>query len=225
MAIVDDLGAVAIIALFYTAQLKLAWLGGGFAVLAVMALFGRFKVRHGWLYTLLAIAAWYCVLHSGVHATVAGVLAAFTIPLKLDSHGDSLLLRMEHALVPWSAYFVVPLFGFANAGVELTGGITFGPLPLGIALGLLLGKPIGILGAILLAKALRLAEPPPATVQQLAGMAMLCGIGFTMSLFIGALAFPGQQVLIDEAKLGVLAGSLVSALCGFALLRLTPQRG
>lgn len=225
VAIVDDLGAVAIIALFYTAQLKLAWLGGGFAVLAVMALFGRFKVRHGWLYTLLAIAAWYCVLHSGVHATVAGVLAAFTIPLKLDSHGDSLLLRMEHALVPWSAYFVVPLFGFANAGVELTGGITFGPLPLGIALGLLLGKPIGILGAILLAKALRLAEPPPATAQQLAGMAMLCGIGFTMSLFIGALAFPGQQVLIDEAKLGVLAGSLVSALCGFALLRLTPQRG
>lgn len=225
VAIVDDLGAVAIIALFYTAQLKLAWLGGGFAVLAVMALFGRFKVRHGWLYTLLAIAAWYCVLHSGVHATVAGVLAAFTIPLKLDNHGDSLLLRMEHALVPWSAYFVVPLFGFANAGVELTGGITFGPLPLGIALGLLLGKPIGILGAILLAKALRLAEPPPATAQQLAGMAMLCGIGFTMSLFIGALAFPGQQALIDEAKLGVLAGSLVSALCGFALLRLTPQRG
>lgn len=225
VAIVDDLGAVAIIALFYTAQLKLAWLGGGFAVLAVMALLGRFKVQNGWLYTLLAIAAWYCVLHSGVHATVAGVLAAFTIPLKLDSHGDSLLLRMEHALVPWSAYFVVPLFGFANAGVELTGGITFGPLPLGIALGLLLGKPIGILGAILLAKALRLAEPPPATAQQLAGMAMLCGIGFTMSLFIGALAFPGQQVLIDEAKLGVLAGSLVSALCGFALLRMAPQRG
>lgn len=225
VAIVDDLGAVAIIALFYTAQLKLAWLGGGFAVLAVMALLGRFKVQNGWLYTLLAITAWYCVLHSGVHATVAGVLAAFTIPLKLDSHGDSLLLRMEHALVPWSAYFVVPLFGFANAGVELTGGITFGPLPLGVALGLLLGKPIGILGAILLAKALRLAEPPPATAQQLAGMAMLCGIGFTMSLFIGALAFPGQPLLVDEAKLGVLAGSLVSALCGYALLRLAPQRG
>ncbi|MFN5243194.1 MAG: Na+/H+ antiporter NhaA, partial [Novosphingobium sp.] len=130
-----------------------------------------------------------------------------------------LLLRMEHALVPWSAYFVVPLFGFANAGVELSSGVSFGPLPLGIALGLLLGKPIGILGAILLAKRLRLAEPPPASAQQLAGMAMLCGIGFTMSLFIGALAFPSQQALIDEAKIGVLAGSLVSALCGFALLR------
>ena len=167
-----------------------------------MALLGRLKVENGWLYALLAIAAWYCVLHSGVHATVAGVLAAFTIPLKLDRHGDSLLLRMEHALVPWSAYFVVPLFGFANAGVELSANAGFGPLPLGLALGLLLGKPSGILGAILLAKALKLAEPPPASRQQLAGMAMLCGIGFTMSLFIGALAFPGQQALIDEAKLG-----------------------
>ncbi|MEA3263748.1 MAG: Na+/H+ antiporter NhaA [Pseudomonadota bacterium] len=219
VAIVDDLGAVAIIALFYTAQLKLAWLGGGAAILALMAVLARLKVQRGWPYVLLAIAAWYCVLHSGVHATVAGVLAAFTIPLKLDRHGDSLLLRMEHALVPWSAYFVVPLFGFANAGVELSGGQGFGPLPLGIALGLLLGKPIGILGAILLARAFKLAEPPPASPQQLAGMAMLCGIGFTMSLFIGALAFPGQPALIDEAKLGVLAGSLVSALCGFALLR------
>ena len=219
VAIVDDLGAVAIIAVFYTAQLKLGWLAAGAAVLALMVLLNRMKIHSGWAYVLLAVAAWYCVLHSGVHATVAGVLAAFTIPLRLEGHGDSLLLRMEHALVPWSAYFVVPLFGFANAGVELSSGVSFGPLPLGIALGLLLGKPIGILGAILLAKRLRLAEPPPASAQQLAGMAMLCGIGFTMSLFIGALAFPGQQALIDEAKIGVLAGSLVSALCGFALLR------
>lgn len=224
VAIVDDLGAVAIIALFYTAQLKLAWLASGLAVLAAMALLGRSRIRNGWIYTLLAIAAWYCVLLSGVHATVAGVLAAFAIPLRLDQQGDSLLLRMEHTLVPWSAYLIVPLFGFANAGVELDGGATFGPLPLGIALGLLLGKPIGILGAILLAAKLRLAEPPVEDRQQLAGMAMLCGIGFTMSLFIGALAFPGQQALIDEAKLGVLAGSLVSAACGFALLRLAPPR-
>jgi NhaA family Na+:H+ antiporter len=225
VAIVDDLGAVAIIAVFYTAQLKLAWLGAGLVVLAAMALLGRLRVERGWVYVLLAVAAWYCVLHSGVHATVAGVLAAFTIPLRLDHKGDSLLLRMEHALVPWSAYFVVPLFGFANAGVELSSGVSFGPLALGIALGLLLGKPIGILGAILLAKRLRLAEPPPASAQQLAGMAMLCGIGFTMSLFIGALAFPGQQALIDEAKIGVLAGSMVSALCGFALLRFARPRG
>jgi NhaA family Na+:H+ antiporter len=224
VAIVDDLGAIAIIALFYTAQLKLAWLVAGLAVLAVMALLARQRVERSWIYALLALAAWYCVLHSGVHATVAGVLAAFTIPLRLDRAGDSLLLRMEHALVPWSAYFVVPLFGFANAGVELAGGQSFGPLPLGIALGLLIGKPIGILGAILLAHTLRLAAPLKASGPQVAGMAMLCGIGFTMSLFIGALAFPAQQALIDQAKIGVLAGSLASALCGFVLLRLAPQR-
>lgn len=225
VAIVDDLGAVAIIALFYTAQLKLGWLAGGLVTLAAMGLLTRLGVRRGLPYVVLALAAWYCVLHSGVHATVAGVLAAFMIPLKLDRGGDSLLLRMEHALVPWSAYLVVPLFGFANAGVELTGSVTFGPLSLAIALGLLLGKPIGILGAIMLAQAMRFAQPPAASRQQLAGMALLCGIGFTMSLFIGALAFPGQQALIDQAKIGVLAGSVVSAIAGFILLRLTPPKG
>ena len=225
VAIVDDLGAVAIIALFYTAQLSLAWLGAGFCALGLMVVLARLKVMRAMPYVLLAMLAWYCVLHSGVHATVAGVLAAFTIPLGLDRQGDSPLLRMEHALVPWSAYFVVPLFGFANAGVELMGAPQPDPLPLGIALGLMLGKPIGILGAILIAAKLRLAEPPVASRLQLAGMAMLCGIGFTMSLFIGALAFPGQQALIDEAKIGVLAGSLVSALCGYSLLRLSPKRG
>lgn len=224
VAIVDDLGAVAIIALFYTAQVKLVWLGAGLGALGVMLVLGRLRVSLALPYILLAIVAWYCVLHSGVHATVAGVLAAFAIPLRLDRHGDSPLLRLEHALVPWSAYLVVPLFGFANAGVELADGLAFGALPLGIALGLLLGKPIGILGAILLAKALKLAEPPLASPQQLAGMAMLCGIGFTMSLFIGALAFPGQPALIDDAKIGVLAGSILSALCGYALLRLAPLR-
>jgi NhaA family Na+:H+ antiporter len=226
VAIVDDLGAVAIIALFYTAQLKLGWLAAGLAVLAAMAVLNRLKVHSGWLYAPLALLAWYCVLHSGVHATVAGVLAAFTIPLRLEGHGDSLLLRMEHALVPWSAYLVVPVFGFANAGVELGGGALTAPLTLGIALGLFLGKPIGIYGAILLAERSGFARRPDgANGQQVLGMAMLCGIGFTMSLFIGALAFPGNQLLIDEAKLGVLCGSLLSALAGFALLRLAPQRG
>ncbi len=224
VAIVDDLGAVAIIALFYTAQLKLAWLGAGIAVLAVMLGLARLRVRPALPYVLLAIVAWYCVLHSGVHATVAGVLAAFTIPLRLDRHGDSPLLRLEHALVPWSAYVVVPLFGFANAGVALADAGGFGALPLAVAVGLLLGKPMGILGAIVVATKLRLAEPLAASRQQLAGMAMLCGIGFTMSLFIGALAFPGQQALIDEAKIGVLAGSLVSAICGYLLLRTAPAR-
>lgn len=224
VAIVDDLGAVVIIALFYTAKLKLAWLGGGLAVLAAMLLLNRAGIRRGWPFALLGLAAWYCILHSGVHATVAGVLAALTIPLTLDRQGDSLLLRMEHALVPWSAYFVVPVFGFANAGVALTESGGLGPLPLGIALGLLLGKPIGVLGAIILAKRLRLAEAPAASGQQLAGMATLCGIGFTMSLFITGLAFTDQPALIDQAKTGILAGSLFSALSGFLLLRLARAR-
>lgn len=219
VAIVDDLGAVIIIALFYTAQLKLAWLAAGMASLAAMVILSRLRIARGVPYVLLAIISWYCVLHSGVHATIAGVLAAMAIPIRLDSRGDSLLLRMEHALVPWSAYFVVPLFGFANAGVELVGSGGFGQLPLAIAVALVLGKPLGILGAILLARMFRLAEPPVADFRLLAGMAMLCGIGFTMSLFIGALAFPGDQMLIDEAKIGVLTGSLISALGGFALLR------
>lgn len=219
VAIVDDLGAVIIIALFYTAQLKLAWLAAGLASLAVMVILSRLRIARGVPYVLLAIISWYCVLHSGVHATIAGVLAAMAIPIRLDSRGDSLLLRMEHALVPWSAYFVVPLFGFANAGVELAGSGGFGQLPLAIAVALVLGKPLGILGAILLARMFRLAEPPVADFCLLAGMAMLCGIGFTMSLFIGALAFPGDQMLIDEAKIGVLTGSLISAVGGFALLR------
>lgn len=228
VAIVDDLGAVVIIALFYTASLKLAWLGASAGLLALMVLLNRTGVGRGLPYVVLAGALWYALLHSGVHATIAGVLAALTIPLKPDrSSGDSLLLRMEHALVPWNAYLIVPVFGFANAGVNLAGigpqGL-FAPLPLAIAAGLFLGKQAGILGAILLARALGLAQPPAgASLQQLWGVSVLCGIGFTMSLFIGALAFPGHAELVEEAKLGVLAGSLLSALLGYALLRLAPK--
>jgi NhaA family Na+:H+ antiporter len=170
---------------------------------------------------------WFCMLHSGIHATVAGVLAAFTIPLRV-SHGDSPLLRMEHALVPWNGYVIVPLFGFANAGVSLAGlGLAglLAPLPLGIAAGLFIGKQAGIFGAILLAQRTGFAQPPKgAGPLQLWGLSLLCGIGFTMSLFIGALAFPAHAELIEEAKLGVLAGSLASALLGFLVLRLAPRR-
>ena len=223
VAIVDDLGAVAIIALFYTASLKLGWLAAAAVVLAALAGLNRAGVRHGAAYLLLAGLLWYAVLHSGVHATVAGVLAALTVPLRLDRHGDSLLLRMEHALAPLSAYAIVPLFGFANAGVSL-GGISLAaiasPLPLGIALGLFLGKQAGILGTIWAAHRLRLAQlPSGATWPQLWGMALLCGIGFTMSLFIAQLGFPTSPELVEEAKLGVLLGSLASALGGYLVLR------
>ncbi|HEX2793519.1 MAG TPA: Na+/H+ antiporter NhaA [Croceicoccus sp.] len=224
VAIVDDIGAVAIIAFFYTANIKLTWLIASLLIFAVLVGLNRFRVDRWWAYALLSLALWFCVLNSGVHATIAGVLAAFTIPMRLDYLGDSLLLRFEHALLPWNAYLVVPLFGFANAGVALAGIGLAGfvdPLPLGIAAGLVIGKQIGIMAAIFACDRLRIApRPEGATWIQLWGTAVLCGIGFTMSLFIGALAFPGYPHLIEEAKLGVLGGSLISALLGFSILRL-----
>jgi len=223
VAIVDDIGAVAIIALFYTANLKLMWLIVSLGILAVMIGLNRFRVDRWWAYAILSLLLWFAVLNSGVHATIAGVVAAFTIPMRLDSKGDSLLLRFEHALLPWNAYLVVPLFGFANAGVAMAGiGLAgfLDPLPLGIAAGLVIGKQVGIFTAIIVADKLKLApRPEGATWVQLWGTAVLCGIGFTMSLFIGALAFPGYPHLIEEAKLGVLGGSLISALLGYAILR------
>lgn len=229
VAIVDDLGAVAIIALFYTASLKLGWLAFAAAVLALLAGLNRVGVTRGLPYMVLGGVLWYAVLHSGVHATVAGVLAAFTVPMKLDERGDSLLLRMEHAMAPLSAYFIVPLFGFANAGVSLSGlspADLAAPLPIGIALGLFLGKQIGILGAVWAAVKLKFAQPPAgASWAQLWGMALLCGIGFTMSLFIAQLGFPNSPLLVDEAKIGVLSGSLLSALLGYTVLRLAARKG
>ena len=222
VAIVDDLGAVAIIALAYTAGLELAWLAAAAAILAAMALLNRLRSDRAAPYVVLAVALWFAVLHSGVHATVAGVLAAFAIPLRPGKRShDSLLLRMEHGLVPWSGFVIVPLFGFANAGVVLGGEASLlAPLPLGIALGLFAGKQAGIFASLLIAERLGFARRPEgASLLQLWGIALLCGIGFTMSLFIAALACPGDPALVEEAKLGVLAGSLLSALLGFAVLR------
>lgn len=223
VAIVDDLGAVAIIALFYTSGIDLAWALGAMAVLALLVAANRGGVDRAWVFVLLGVALWYCVLHSGIHATIAGVLLAFTIPLRL-ARGDSMLLRLEHALVPWNSYLIVPLFGFANAGVALAGigpGALFSPVPLGVALGLFVGKQAGIFGAIVMADRSGFASRPAgASWPQLWGMSTLCGIGFTMSLFIGALAFPQSPLLVEEAKLGVLLGSLFSALLGYAILRL-----
>ncbi len=223
VAIVDDLGAVAIIALVYTTSLKLGWLALAAAVLIGLAALNRFGVRRGLPYAIGAVILWYAVLHSGVHATVAGVLAALCIPLSLDKRGDSLLLRMEHALAPLSSYLVVPLFGFANAGVALPSGEGAGfgdALPLAVALGLFVGKQVGILTAIFGAERFGFAVRPEGTsALQLWGLSLLCGIGFTMSLFIGQLAFPRHPELVEEAKLGVMLGSLVAAILGYAVLR------
>jgi len=223
VAIVDDLGAVLIIALFYTAQIEPWWALGALGAFAALVAANRLGMHRPAPFLLLGLLLWVCVLHSGIHATIAGVLLALTIPYKVQD-GDSMLLRLEHALVPWNSYVIVPLFGFANAGVALAGlgpGALLDPVPLGIALGLFLGKPVGVLAAIALCDRLGLAARPAGTSWvQLWGMATLCGIGFTMSLFIGALAFPQAPLLVEEAKLGVLAGSLLSSLLGFAILRL-----
>ena len=223
------LGAVAIIALFYNAGTDLLWSGAALATLAAMALMNRAGITRALPYVLASLLVWYCVLHSGVHPTIAGVLAAMTIPLKLDQRGDSLLLRMEHALAPWSAYLIVPLFGFANAGVELPqalADLTASPLPLALASGLFLGKQTGIFGAIWLCDKLGIApKPSAASWTQLWGLSALCGIGFTMSLFIGALAFPVTPELVDAAKIGVLIGSGLAGLLGFVVLKLAaPKR-
>lgn len=224
VAVVDDIGAIAIIALFYTTSLELGWLALAIALFAAMVALNRFGVRVLWPYLILAAALWFAVLYSGIHATVAGVLAALTIPVALDRHGNSPLLRLEHALVGVSGFVIVPLFGLANAGVALGEGDLIAPLPLGIGLGLFAGKQIGILLAVLGCERLGIASRPAgAGILHLWGLALLCGIGFTMSLFIGGLAFADTPHLVEEAKLGVLGGSLLSALAGAALLLLAPR--
>jgi NhaA family Na+:H+ antiporter len=229
VAIVDDLGAVMIIALVYTTGLDYEWLALAAAVFAFLVVCNLIGVRRGAPYVIGAAALWYCVLHSGVHATIAGVLAALSIPLALDRRGESLLLRMEHVLTPVSAYLIVPLFGLANAGVAVPHVMPAGSallLPLGIALGLVLGKTVGVFLAVLLAERTGFSpRPAGASWAQVLGLSALCGIGFTMSLFIAQLAFTGQPALVEEAKLGVLCGSIVAGMAGYIALRLSAPRG
>jgi|SRR5690554_1043841 len=229
VAIVDDMGAVAIIALFYTADLDVSALLAAALVLGVMFALNRFGVRSLAIYLPGFGLLWFAVLLSGVHATIAGVLAAFTIPIiKTPGTPDaphSPLHKLEHALSIPVAYLIVPLFGFANAGVAL-GGLTvdelLSPLPLGIAAGLFLGKQLGIFAAVWLAvRSGFAARPRGATWLQIYAISIICGIGFTMSLFIGGLAF-SDPLLVEEAKLGTLCGSLVAAIAGYTLFRFAP---
>jgi NhaA family Na+:H+ antiporter len=221
VAIVDDMGAVAIIALFYTHGLALAALGGAAVVAAGMFALNRFGVKALWPYLIGFAVLWLLVLMSGVHATIAGVVTAMLIPCGGED-GHSPLHRLEHALSPWVAFAIVPLFGFANAGVSLAGmsmATLAQPLVLGIALALFLGKQAGIFASVRVAAAFKLAQPPEgASWTQIYGVALLCGVGFTMSLFIGGLAFPGNEAMIDQVKVGVLVGSILSAVTGFAVL-------
>ncbi len=224
VAIVDDIGAVLVIAVFYTPTIKLVWLVASIVVVALMMGLNRMKVGVFWPYILLALVLWFCVLNSGVHATIAGVVAALTIPLQRPD-GNSMLERLEHGLAPWSAYLVVPVFGFANAGVSFAGmGVEalVDPLPFAIAAGLVVGKQVGIFSTVFIVDKIGFAaRPAGATWPEIWGISILCGIGFTMSLFIGGLAFPNTPILIEEAKIGILTGSAISAILGFVVLRLT----
>ncbi|HEX2165483.1 MAG TPA: Na+/H+ antiporter NhaA [Thermoanaerobaculia bacterium] len=264
VAIVDDLGAVLVIALFYTEGLSIGLLGLGAAFLLAMVLLNRAGVRRTWPYALLGVCLWLAFLESGVHATIAGVLGAMTIPARrridapefllraegllaeiredlrpgqaeptadqrdalhaLDKAAENVgtpLGRLEHALHPWVAFFVMPLFALANAGVAVEGGLaaTLGsPVALGIVLGLFLGKQAGVFAAAWLAVRSGVAAlPGGVSWRQLWGVSLLCGIGFTMSLFIAGLAFP-DPALLDAAKVGILAASLVSGVLGAAAL-------
>ena len=227
LAIIDDLGAVIVIALFYTADLNLLALSGAAIVVGNLIIFNRMGVKALWPYLVLGAVLWVLVFSSGVHATLAGVVLALTIPLKLTpgtpeaTHAESPLHKLEHHLHKPVAFAIVPIFGFANAGVSFAGvsmSIITEPLTMGVAAGLLLGKLVGVLGTVAVLVNFKLAElPAQASWGQMAGVALLCGIGFTMSLFIGLLAFNDPNVQ-DHVKIGILLGSLTSGLIGAVLL-------
>ncbi len=223
VAVLDDIGAIVIIALFYSGDLSLLSLLIAVLALGVLILLNRMKVARLAPYVLVGIVLWVCVLKSGVHATLAGVALAFTIPLKAGE-GKSPLTYMEHSIHPYVYYGIVPIFAFANAGVSLE-GLSFNtllePVPLGIAAGLFLGKQLGVYSFSRLAVKFGVANlPADVTWPQLHGVALLCGIGFTMSLFIGSLAFEhGGPDYKTAVRIGVLAGSILSGIVGYLYLR------
>lgn len=224
LAIIDDLGAIVIIAIFYTEDLSMASIGIGAALLAVLAFFNYRGITRTGPYLFVGALLWICVLKSGVHATLAGVLLAFTIPLKVtDRRGRSPLKALQHLLHSKVHYLILPIFAFANAGLELNAEqikSLFTPIPMGIVTGLFLGKQIGVFSFCWLAVKSGIAKlPTGAGWTQMYGLSILCGIGFTMSLFIGSLAFEGvnSDYLISD-RIGVLAGSILSAVFGFAVL-------
>jgi NhaA family Na+:H+ antiporter len=228
LAIIDDLGAILIIATFYTTGLSVPALTLGLLGIVALAVLNRLHVTRVAAYALVGIFTWVCVLKSGVHATLAGVATALAVPLTGKDGEDGPAGELEHSLHPWVTFGVLPIFAFANAGVSLA-GITFaklaGPLPLGIAAGLVLGKSAGIFASSWAAIKAGIGEKPEgASWLQLFAVAVLGGIGFTMSLFIGTLAFP-ESDHAAEIRIGVLSGSIVSALIGYALLKWQASRG
>jgi len=222
IAIIDDLGAIVIIAIFYTSELSLSALSFSVIGFAAAVALNRMGVQRTAPYLLVGIVMWVFVLKSGVHATLAGVLIAFTIPLKTKNEDEALLYKMEHGLHPWVAFLILPVFAFANAGVNFTGiGIDdlLQPLTLGIAVGLFLGKQIGVFLATWIGVKSGIARlPENVSWKHVYGVACLTGVGFTMSLFIGSLAFTTADVM-NAVRLGVVLGSVLSGLFGYVLLK------
>jgi Na+:H+ antiporter, NhaA family len=228
VAIIDDLLAIIIIALFYTSSLSPTMLVGAAGAGAVLLILNRLKITRVDIYILVGIVMWLFVLKSGVHATLAGVITALAIPMK-DAHGDSPLKKLEHGLHPWVAFLILPVFAFSNAGVVLSGvtlDVLFGPIPLGIMLGLFVGKAVGVFGvSSLLIKMGWVKAPAGANQMQLLGVSILCGIGFTMSLFVGGLAFVGlDPTYVLQLKLGVLGGSILSGIVGTIILIMAAKK-
>ncbi len=232
LAIIDDLGAIIVIALVYSGELsQVSLILAGVSIIALIAM-NRSGVSRLAPYLLIGLVLWVCVLKSGIHATLAGVVLAFCIPLRTSTKASP-LLTLEHGLHPWVAYGILPLFAFANAGVSLA-GVTIDSfthsVPLGIAAGLLLGKTAGVFGLTWLAVRTRLASlPKDANWGHVLGVSILCGIGFTMSLFVGSLAFePGVSGYAGEDRMGILTGSILSAIIGYGVMvmacKTTPKR-
>ena len=222
LAIIDDLGAIVIIAFFYSGNIKTMYLLLMLSAIVVLFILNKFNVRRFLPYLIVGIFLWDFTHHSGIHATIAGVLLALTIPHKIKKHKESLLLKLEHSISPYVAFGIMPIFAFANAGVSLE-GLTFAsllnPVPLGIVCGLFFGKQFGVLIFSYLSIKFKFAEMPnQSNWMMLYGVSILTGIGFTMSLFVGNLAFVENSNYLGGVKIGVLVGSLLSTLLGYFIL-------
>lgn len=233
LAIIDDLGAIIVIAVFYSKHLSFIALSLSTVCIITLIFFNRLKISAlGW-YLIVGLVLWVCVLKSGVHATVAGVIVAFTIPLKnMDAETKSInppLVRLEQALAPWVSFFILPLFAFVNGGISFA-SVSYDHLvssvTLGIIVGLLVGKTIGVFGVSWLIVKLGFAQlPKEASWPLLLGVSILCGVGFTMSIFIGSLAFPMGNDYMGIDKVGILLGSLLSSVIGYLVIGLTIRKG
>ena len=228
LAIIDDLGAILIIAFFYSGDLNVSYLSLILISYIFLLILNKYGVKKFFPYLIIGIFMWFFTYKSGIHATIAGVLLASTIPHRIKNKDFSLLIKIEHSISPYVAYMIMPLFAFANAGVSLT-GLTFNslmlPVPLGIVLGLFFGKQIGVMLFSYLSVKLKIAQMPDSSNWvSLYGVSILTGIGFTMSLFVGNLAFAENTQYIDGVKIGVLTGSLLSTICGYFLLLLTSKK-